>query len=88
VPPRHLHWDERSTYIKKPPYFDHMTDPNQPLADFHGMRVLALLGDSVTTITFPGRLDSQGWPGGPLPDAQGVEPKDFNSFGARRGNMR
>jgi aconitate hydratase len=81
------HWDERSTYIKKPPYFDHMTDPNQPLADFHGMRVLALLGDSVTTdhISPAGSIPKDG-PAGRYLIAQGVEPKDFNSFGARRGN--
>jgi aconitate hydratase len=81
------HWDERSTYIKKPPYFDHMADPNQPLADFHGMRVLALLGDSVTTdhISPAGSIPKDG-PAGRYLIAQGVEPKDFNSFGARRGN--
>jgi aconitate hydratase len=81
------HWDERSTYIKKPPYFDAMADPNQPLADFHGMRVLALLGDSVTTdhISPAGSIPKDG-PAGRYLIAQGVEPKDFNSFGARRGN--
>jgi aconitate hydratase len=81
------HWDELSTYIKKPPYFDHMADPNQPLADFHGMRVLALLGDSVTTdhISPAGSIPKDG-PAGRYLMAQGVEPKDFNSFGARRGN--
>ena len=42
-------WDETSTYIKKPPYFDHMVDPNAPVQDLHGLRVLAMLGDSVTT---------------------------------------
>jgi len=42
-------WDDASTYIKKPPYFDNMADPDAPIADFHQMRVLALLGDSVTT---------------------------------------
>jgi aconitate hydratase len=81
------HWDERSTYIKKPPYFDRMVDPNQPLADFHGMRVLALLGDSVTTdhISPAGSIPKDG-PAGRYLIAQGVEPKDFNSFGSRRGN--
>jgi aconitate hydratase len=81
------HWDERSTYIKKPPYFDRMADPNQPLADFHGMRVLALLGDSVTTdhISPAGSIPKDG-PAGRYLIAQGVEPRDFNSFGARRGN--
>jgi aconitate hydratase len=81
------HWDERSTYIKKPPYFDRLVDPNQPLADFHGMRVLALLGDSVTTdhISPAGSIPKDG-PAGRYLMAQGVEPKDFNSFGSRRGN--
>jgi aconitate hydratase len=81
------HWDKRSTYIKKPPYFDQLVDPNQPLADFHGMRVLALLGDSVTTdhISPAGSIPKDG-PAGRYLIAQGVEPKDFNSFGARRGN--
>ncbi|MGA2724348.1 MAG: aconitate hydratase AcnA [Bryobacteraceae bacterium] len=80
-------WDERSTYIKKPPYFEQMADPTKPLADFHGMRALALLGDSVTTdhISPAGSIPKDG-PAGRYLMAQGVEPKDFNSFGARRGN--
>jgi aconitate hydratase len=80
-------WDSASTYIKKPPFFDQMVDPNQPLADFHGMRALALLGDSVTTdhISPAGSIPKDG-PAGRYLIAQGVEPKDFNSFGARRGN--
>jgi aconitate hydratase len=80
-------WDERSTYIKKPPYFDQLADPKKPLADFHNMRVLALLGDSVTTdhISPAGSIPKDG-PAGRYLIAQGVEPKDFNSFGARRGN--
>jgi aconitate hydratase len=80
-------WDERSTYIKKPPYFEQMADPTKPLADFHGMRALALLGDSVTTdhISPAGSIPKDG-PAGRYLIAQGVEPKDFNSFGARRGN--
>jgi aconitate hydratase len=80
-------WDEHSTYIKKPPYFDRMADPNQPLADFHGVRVLALLGDSVTTdhISPAGSIPKDG-PAGRYLISLGVEPKDFNSFGARRGN--
>jgi aconitate hydratase len=80
-------WDERSTYIKKPPYFDHMVDPAQPVPDFGGMRVLALLGDSVTTdhISPAGSIPKDS-PAGRYLIAQGVEPKDFNSYGARRGN--
>jgi aconitate hydratase len=80
-------WDETSTYIKKPPYFDDMADPNAPVADLAGMRVLALLGDSVTTdhISPAGSIPKDS-PAGRYLMAQGVEPKDFNSYGARRGN--
>ncbi len=80
-------WDELSTYIKKPPYFDHMADPNRPVADLAGMRVLALLGDSVTTdhISPAGSIPKDS-PAGRYLIAQGVDPADFNSYGARRGN--
>jgi aconitate hydratase len=80
-------WDETSTYIKKPPYFDAMVDPKQPLKDFHGMRVLALLGDSVTTdhISPAGSIPKDS-PAGKYLISLGVQPKDFNSYGARRGN--
>ena len=80
-------WDDTSTYIKKPPYFDHMADPGAPLQDFHQMRVLALLGDSVTTdhISPAGSIPKDG-PAGRYLIAQGVQPADFNSYGARRGN--
>jgi aconitate hydratase len=80
-------WDERSTYIKKPPYFEHMADPEKSIVDFSGMRVLALLGDSVTTdhISPAGSIPKDN-PAGRYLIAQGVEPKDFNSYGARRGN--
>jgi aconitate hydratase len=80
-------WDDASTYIKKPPYFDNMVDPNAPLADFHQMRVLALLGDSVTTdhISPAGSIAKE-TPAGKYLIAQGVQPCDFNSYGARRGN--
>ena len=80
-------WDNASTYIKKPPYFDNMVDPNAPLRDFHKMRVLALLGDSVTTdhISPAGSIPKDG-PAGKYLMAQGVQPADFNSYGARRGN--
>jgi aconitate hydratase len=81
------HWDELSTYIKKPPYFDNMADPTKPVADLAGMRVLALLGDSVTTdhISPAGSIPKDS-PAGRYLIAQGVQPKDFNSYGARRGN--
>jgi len=82
-----FHWDEHSTYIKKPPYFDHMADPETSVTDIGGMRVLALLGDSVTTdhISPAGSIPKDS-PAGRYLIAQGVEPKDFNSYGARRGN--
>ena len=80
-------WDETSTYIKKPPYFDEMADPSQPVADLLGLRVLALLGDSVTTdhISPAGSIAVDG-PAGRYLISLGVQPKDFNSYGARRGN--
>jgi aconitate hydratase len=80
-------WDTNSTYIKKPPYFDQMVDPKQPIQDFHGMRVLALLGDSVTTdhISPAGSIPKDS-PAGQYLISLGVQPKDFNSYGARRGN--
>jgi aconitate hydratase len=80
-------WDGASTYIKKPPYFDDMVDPNAPLSDFHGMRVLALLGDSVTTdhISPAGNIPKDS-PAGKYLISLGVKPADFNSYGARRGN--
>jgi aconitate hydratase A / 2-methylisocitrate dehydratase len=80
-------WDDHSTYIKKPPYFDQMVDPSTPLTDFGGMRVLAMLGDSVTTdhISPAGSIPKDS-PAGRYLISLGVEPKDFNSYGARRGN--
>jgi aconitate hydratase len=80
-------WDGNSTYIKKPPYFDNMVDPGQPVEDLHGMRVLALLGDSVTTdhISPAGSIPADS-PAGKYLISQGVKPADFNSYGARRGN--
>jgi aconitate hydratase len=80
-------WDERSTYIKKPPYFDAMADPETSVTDLGSMRVLALLGDSVTTdhISPAGSIPKDS-PAGRYLIAQGVEPRDFNSYGARRGN--
>jgi aconitate hydratase len=80
-------WDDSSTYIKKPPYFDHMADPETSVQDMSGMRVLALLGDSVTTdhISPAGSIPKDS-PAGKYLIAQGVKPADFNSYGARRGN--
>jgi aconitate hydratase len=80
-------WDSKSTYIKRPPYFDNMADPAAAIQDLRGMRVLALLGDSITTdhISPAGSIPKDS-PAGRYLIAQGVEPKDFNSYGARRGN--
>jgi aconitate hydratase len=80
-------WDDRSTYIKKPPFFEKMADPGRTIDDLGGMRVLALLGDSVTTdhISPAGSIPADS-PAGRYLISQGVEPKDFNSYGARRGN--
>ena len=80
-------WDDKSTYIKQPPYFDHMADPATSVQDLHGMRVLALLGDSITTDHIsPAGSIGKDTPAGRYLIAQGVQPKDFNSYGARRGN--
>ncbi|MBS1857233.1 MAG: aconitate hydratase AcnA [Acidobacteria bacterium] len=80
-------WDASSTYIKKPPYFDNMVDPNAPVQDLKGMRVLAVLGDSVTTdhISPAGSIPKNS-PAGEYLISLGVQPADFNSYGARRGN--
>ena len=80
-------WDPESTYIKRPPYFDHMVDPKNGIRDLAGLRVLALLGDSITTdhISPAGSIQKDS-PAGRYLIAQGVEPKDFNSYGSRRGN--
>ncbi len=80
-------WDNTSTYIKRPPYFDAMIDPNGPVRDLFGMRLLAMLGDSVTTdhISPAGSIPVD-TPAGKYLIAQGVKPADFNSYGARRGN--
>jgi aconitate hydratase len=80
-------WDEKSTYIRNPPFFAGITRTPAPLTDIHGARVLALLGDSVTTdhISPAGSIKADS-PAGKYLIAQGVQPRDFNSYGARRGN--
>jgi aconitate hydratase len=80
-------WDERSTYIKNPPYFDGMTKDPKAVEEIKGARVLALLGDSITTdhISPAGSIKKDS-PAGKYLISLGVEPKDFNSYGARRGN--
>jgi aconitate hydratase len=80
-------WDPKSTYIKMPPYFENMPKSPPPLADIHGARVLAILGDSVTTdhISPAGSIPVDS-PAGKYLIANGVKPHEFNSYGARRGN--
>jgi aconitate hydratase len=80
-------WDEKSTYIKLPPYFDDMPKTPPALEDVRGARVLAVLGDSVTTDHIsPAGSIAKDSPAGQYLIAQGVKPHDFNSYGARRGN--
>lgn len=80
-------WAEDSTYVRKAPYFDGMPADPQPVEDISGARVLALLGDSVTTdhISPAGNI-KKGTPAAQYLEEHGVEPKDFNSLGSRRGN--
>ena len=80
-------WDEKSTYVKNPPYFENMPDNPKPLQDIRGARALALLGDSVTTDHIsPAGSIAKDSPAGKYLIEHGVNPKDFNSYGARRGN--
>ena len=80
-------WDADSTYIRNPPFFEGLTLEPTPPTDIAGARVLALLGDSVTTdhISPAGSIPADS-PAGKYLIAHGVEPRDFNSYGARRGN--
>ena len=80
-------WDEKSTYVKNPPYFDGMTMTPAAISDISGARALAVLGDSVTTdhISPAGNI-SKTSPAAKYLVEQGVQPVDFNSYGARRGN--
>jgi aconitate hydratase len=80
-------WDPASTYVRRPPYFDGMPATPEPLADIRGARVLAVLGDSVTTDHIsPAGVIKRDSPAGRYLMEQGVEPRDFNSYGSRRGN--
>jgi aconitate hydratase len=80
-------WDDNSTYIKKPPYFDDMKSPDAPITDITGSRVLAYLADSITTDHIsPAGSIAVNSPAGKYLISLGVQPKDFNSYGARRGN--
>ncbi|MGL5827285.1 MAG: aconitate hydratase AcnA [Nocardioides sp.] len=80
-------WDQSSTYIRKPPYFDAMPAEPEPVADIANARVLLKLGDSVTTdhISPAGAIKKES-PAGRYLAAHGVAPRDFNSYGSRRGN--
>jgi aconitate hydratase len=80
-------WDEQSTYVRKPPYFDGMPAEPAPVRDVEGARVLAVLGDSVTTdhISPAGSIKPDS-PAGRYLSEHGIERKDFNSYGSRRGN--
>ncbi len=80
-------WDEASTYIKNPPYFDGMTMEVGSIDDIHGARVMGLFGDSITTdhISPAGNIKKDS-PAGEFLQSRGVQPADFNSYGSRRGN--
>jgi aconitate hydratase len=80
-------WDAKSTYVKDPPYFEGMTMTPPALSDVKGARALAVLGDSVTTdhISPAGNI-SKSSPAARYLIENGVDPKDFNSYGSRRGN--
>ena len=81
-------WDERSTYVRQPPFFEDLPREPEPLEDIVDARVLAVLGDSVTTdhISPAGSIKQDG-PAAPVPErATTSRPADFNSYGARRGN--
>jgi len=80
-------WDDASTYVKNPPYFEGMSLDTTPVEDITGARALAVLGDSVTTdhISPAGSIATDS-PAAEYLQAQGVKPADFNSYGSRRGN--
>jgi aconitate hydratase len=80
-------WEGASTYVRRPPYFDGMPLEPEPVTDIHGARVLAMLGDSVTTdhISPAGAIKTDS-PAGDYLISHGVDRRDFNSYGSRRGN--
>jgi aconitate hydratase len=82
-------WNEASTYIQRPPFLEGITPEVGTITPIHGARVLALLGDSITTdhISPAGSITKDG-PAGRFLQQHGVAPRDFNSYGARRGNDR
>ncbi|MAL97794.1 aconitate hydratase AcnA [Hydrocarboniclastica marina] len=80
-------WNDESTYVKKPPFFDDIDKPLEPPKDITGARILALFGDSITTdhISPAGAIKADS-PAGKYLQEHGIEPRDFNSYGSRRGN--
>jgi len=80
-------WEEKSTYVRRPPFFEGLSPEPEPIRDIERARVLAVLGDSVTTdhISPAGSIKRDG-PAGRYLIEHGVQPKDFNSYGSRRGN--
>ncbi len=80
-------WEADSTYVRNPPYFEGMTGDADPVTDIQGARVLALLGDSVTTDHIsPAGSIAKDSPAAAYLESNGVKPADFNSYGSRRGN--
>ncbi len=80
-------WEGDSTYVRNPPYFEGMTNQAEPVSDISGARVLALLGNSVTTDHIsPAGAIAKDSPAAQYLEANGVKPSDFNSYGSRRGN--
>ncbi|HET7306247.1 MAG TPA: aconitate hydratase AcnA [Gammaproteobacteria bacterium] len=80
-------WDDKSTYVQNPPYFVDMSRETETVAEISGARVLALLGDSVTTDHIsPAGSIAKNSPAGKYLMEHGVDPKHFNSYGSRRGN--
>ena len=80
-------WEESSTYVRQPPYFEDLPAEPEPVRDVEGARVLALLGDSVTTDHIsPAGAIKRDSPAGAYLQEHGVEPREFNSYGSRRGN--
>ncbi|MGB0715511.1 MAG: aconitate hydratase AcnA [Phycisphaerae bacterium] len=82
-------WSDASTYVQKPPFFEGLTEVPQPISGIEGARVLVMVGDSVTTdhISPAGAIKPDA-PAGHFLQERGVEPRDFNSYGSRRGNDR
>jgi aconitate hydratase len=80
-------WDERSTYVRRPPFFENLPREPEPIEDIVGARVLAVLGDSVTTDHIsPAGSIKRGGPAATYLNEHHVEARDFNSYGSRRGN--